>query len=196
MECLTYLYLGICYISGCTAYRYYKLRKQLHNTTTIDKPFIPYLIYGYTLIIPLIALLKNHTIIESIIYQLIGVIIGLCVADYIISEHKTKLNWSILILFMAIGMVSCIFLNPYRLKNGKYCAQVSYYNPNTETENTYTLTVKVVDKKITEIHFPKGGWLDETHFEAAEIDEKGTALVVDDRDYEYSVSDLKRGECN
>lgn len=118
MEYLTYLYLAICYISGSTAYRYFKIRQTSSNVTSLENRYLLYLIYGYTLIFPFIMLLKNYRVFESLLYHSIGIFLGICIADYVISEHKAKLSWSLLFLFMALGMVSCIFLNPYKLKNG------------------------------------------------------------------------------
>ncbi len=69
-----------------------------------------------------------------------------------------------------------------------YCAEVEYYNPNTGTRSTYTLTVEVQSNEIIEINFPNGGWLDNDHFSGAELEEDGTTSFTSDRGYQYEIS--------
>ena len=45
-------------------------------------------------------------------------------------------------------------------KDGKYCAEVEYYNPSTGTRNTYDLDVEVESGELTVIYWPNSGWLD------------------------------------
>src|SRR4051794_22101571 len=59
-------------------------------------------------------------------------------------------------------------------EDGSYCATVEYYNPNSGTESTYTLTVEVEDNEVTQINFPNGGWLDDSHFTPEELDDDGS----------------------
>lgn len=80
--------------------------------------------------------------------------------------------------------------------DGEYCADVEYYNPNTGTDNTYTLTVEVQDGLLTVIHWPNGGWLDESHFSAPEVDENGEASFTSDKGYDYTISIQEEGSCN
>lgn len=48
--------------------------------------------------------------------------------------------------------------------DGTWCADVEYYNPHTGTRNTYALDVEVQNGELTQINWPNGGWLDESHF--------------------------------
>ena len=72
-------------------------------------------------------------------------------------------------------------------EDGTYCAEVTYYNPNTETRNTYTLEVEVEDNELVKIYWGNGGWLDEDHFYAQEIDESGTCSFTSDKGYQYDI---------
>lgn len=67
-------------------------------------------------------------------------------------------------------------------------AEVQYYNPNTGTRSTYTLTVEVENGEVVRIKWPNGGWLDGTHFTATELDEEGSASFTSDKGYEYTVT--------
>jgi hypothetical protein len=71
--------------------------------------------------------------------------------------------------------------------DGTYCADVTYYNPNTGTRNTYTLEVEVESNELIKIYWNSGGWLDEDHFYAQELDENGTCSFTSDKGYEYNV---------
>lgn len=74
-------------------------------------------------------------------------------------------------------------------ENNTYSATVEYYNPETNFSNTYTLEVDVEDCQVVKIYFPKGGWLDEDHISAADIDEDGNATVEgeDGKTYEIQI---------
>jgi hypothetical protein len=74
-------------------------------------------------------------------------------------------------------------------------ATIDYYNPETGFSNTYTLNVVVNDCEVIEIDFPKGGWLDEDHINAAQIDEEGNATVEDDQGRTFEVH-IDKGEQN
>lgn len=71
--------------------------------------------------------------------------------------------------------------------DGEYCAEVTYYNPNTGTRSTYTLNVEVEGNELTQINWPNGGWLDDSHFSPEELDEDGNCSFTSDRGYEYEV---------
>jgi hypothetical protein len=71
--------------------------------------------------------------------------------------------------------------------NGTYCAEVEYHNPNTGTRNSYTLNVEVENGELTVIHWPNGGWLDETHFLPEDIS-TGEISFFSDKGYEYIVT--------
>ena len=75
----------------------------------------------------------------------------------------------------------------HHFKDGTHSATVEYYNPETGTQSTYTLDVEVENSEVTTIYFPKGGWLDDTHINSAEIDEDGSATLVDDEGREFEV---------
>ena len=72
--------------------------------------------------------------------------------------------------------------------DGTYCAEVEYYNPNTGTRSTYTLTIEVQSNEVVEINFPNGGWLDNDHFSGTELEEDGTASFTSDRGYQYEIT--------
>ena len=71
--------------------------------------------------------------------------------------------------------------------NGNYCAEVSYYNPNTGTKNEYVLEVEVEDGELTKILWPNGGWLDNDHFSPEELDEDGWCEIETDRGIEHEI---------
>lgn len=73
------------------------------------------------------------------------------------------------------------------ISDGTYCAEVEYYNPNTGTRNTYELDVEVEDGNLTQINWPNGGWLDETHFYSEDIS-SGECSFTSDRGYRYTVT--------
>ncbi len=72
-------------------------------------------------------------------------------------------------------------------KDGTWCADVEYYNPNTGTRNTYQLNVEVKSNELIQIDWPNGGWLDETHFSAEDISD-GECSFTSDRGYEFTVT--------
>jgi len=79
--------------------------------------------------------------------------------------------------------------NNCNFKNDRYAATVDYNNSETNYSNTYTLEVDVEDCQIVKIYFPKGGWLDEDHISAADIDQDGNATVAgeDGKTYEIHI---------
>jgi hypothetical protein len=74
-----------------------------------------------------------------------------------------------------------------KYSDGYHSATVDYYNPETGTSRTYDLEVVVKDCSVVQIDFPKGGWLDESHIDAGEIDDNGNAEIEDDRGRQFSV---------
>jgi hypothetical protein len=72
-------------------------------------------------------------------------------------------------------------------EDGTYCAEVTYYNQNTGTRNTYTLEVEVESNELVKIYWNNGGWLDEDHFNAQELDNDGTCSFTSDKEYEYNI---------
>jgi len=71
-------------------------------------------------------------------------------------------------------------------KDGTYCAEVDYYNSETGTRSTYTLEVEIENNELTIIHWPNGGWLDDSHFTPTDIS-SGEASFTSDRGIEYTV---------
>lgn len=80
-------------------------------------------------------------------------------------------------------------------EDGMYCADVEYYNPNTDEKSSYTLPVEVEDFNLIKIHWKNGGWLDESHFEAEDISD-GTAEIISDKGYEYKIKLNYYGRCD
>jgi hypothetical protein len=73
-------------------------------------------------------------------------------------------------------------------EDGTYCAEIEYYNPNTGTSNSYTLSVEVESNELTTIYWGNGGWLDEDHFSSEELDSDGSCSFTSDKGYEYTVT--------
>ena len=80
-------------------------------------------------------------------------------------------------------------------KDGTYCAEVEYYNPSTGTRHTYDLDVEIEGGELTEIHWPNGGWLDDTHFSPEDITD-GECEFTSDRGYRYTVTLGEFGGCD
>lgn len=72
-------------------------------------------------------------------------------------------------------------------EDGTHSATVDYYNPETGHSATYDLEVEVQDCEVTQINFPKGGWMDEDHIDPAALDEDGNANVEDDRGRSWDI---------
>jgi len=100
-----------------------------------------------------------------------------------------------LFLFLLVILFLDVSCSNNKYTNGDYCAEVEYYNPSTGTRSTYTLPVEVKNNKLTVIHFPNGGWLDDSHFTPPKIS-SGKARFVSDRQYRYTVKILNKGKCN
>lgn len=78
--------------------------------------------------------------------------------------------------------------NNEKYPDDTYNAEVKYYNPNTGTHSIYHLTIEVENNEVVRINFPNGGWMDEDHFDGAELDEDGNAEFISDKGYRYNVS--------
>jgi len=83
----------------------------------------------------------------------------------------------------------------YEFVQGVYCADVTYYNPKTGTQNTYSLNVEVENHEITVIHWPNGGWLDDSHFSPQELDPSGSCSFTSDHGYQYDIQ-IRGPECS
>ncbi len=78
--------------------------------------------------------------------------------------------------------------------DGKYCANVTYYNPNTQRQSEYILNVEVKNGMLVKILWSNGGWLDETHFNPPKISSNGDCSFISDKGYQYAVS-VTGSEC-
>lgn len=72
-------------------------------------------------------------------------------------------------------------------KDGTHSASVGYRNPKTEHTAKYELKVHVKDCRVIQIDFPNGGWLDEDHIPATQINENKEAVLKDDKGREWKV---------
>jgi hypothetical protein len=72
-------------------------------------------------------------------------------------------------------------------EDGTHSATVDYYNPNTGHSATYSVDVEVEDEEVTTIYWPNGGWSDEDHITAGELDDDGNAYVEGEDGQEYNV---------
>jgi flagellar biosynthesis GTPase FlhF len=79
--------------------------------------------------------------------------------------------------------------------DGSYCAEVQYYYSETGTRTNYTLLVEINNNELVKIHWPNGGWLDNSHFSPPNIT-NGYAQFTSDRGVDYTVKILgKEGNC-
>lgn len=72
-------------------------------------------------------------------------------------------------------------------EDGTYAADVTYYNPRTGTRKTYQLNVDVVNNEVTVIHFPNGGWLDDSHINPEQLDANGFCSFTSDKNNQYDI---------
>jgi hypothetical protein len=72
-------------------------------------------------------------------------------------------------------------------EDGTHAATVNYYNPQTGHTAKYELEVQVEDCKVVQIDFPNGGWLDEDHIPATEINDTGDAALKDDKGRDWKI---------
>jgi hypothetical protein len=83
----------------------------------------------------------------------------------------------------------------YGYRDGTYCAEVDYYYSETGTSSTYTLNVDVEGNELVVIHWPNGGWLDDSHFVPVDIS-GGEVSFTSDRGVDYTVSIMgEEGDC-
>lgn len=111
---------------------------------------------------------------------------------------KAKKKESFTIYGVFIGMVLIFAFIPKKVdisEDGKYCAEVEYYNPKTGKESTYTLQVQIEEEQLIKIYFNNGGWLDDSHFEPTYIiDGNGDFTSYEGK--EYKVKILYDGPCD
>lgn len=86
--------------------------------------------------------------------------------------------------------------NEVEYPDGRYCARVEYYYSETGTNSTYTLAIDIEDGEVGRIHWPNGGWLDNSHFSSADISD-GTARFSSFEGVDYEVTVVGRdGDCS
>jgi hypothetical protein len=79
--------------------------------------------------------------------------------------------------------------------DGTYCAEIDYYYSETGTSSTYTLLVEIENNELTVIHWPNGGWLDDSHFTPPDIS-SGETSFTSDRGVDYTVKIIgNEGDC-
>lgn len=93
------------------------------------------------------------------------------------------------ILISSCGGRNSSYTDDSGYEDGTYSAEIEYYNPETGTSSTYTLDVEIEDNELTVIHWPNGGWLDDSHFSPPDIS-SGYAEFRNDEGYEYEVKIL------
>lgn len=76
--------------------------------------------------------------------------------------------------------------------DGTYCAEITYYNPNTNNSSTYDLEIEVENNELVRILWPNGGWLDQDHFNPVEFNEDGYCEFTSDKNYEYTIQIVNR----
>ena len=72
-------------------------------------------------------------------------------------------------------------------KNNTYCAEVRYFNPNTQTKSIYNLIVVVEENEIVKILWPNKGSINEDHFLSTPLNNQGFCTLKTDKGYEYEV---------
>ena len=91
------------------------------------------------------------------------------------------------ILFCGFLLVAACKEVSTRYTDGRYPAEVSYYNPATDYRATYDLTVLVEQGEVTVIYFPKGGWLDESHITPRELNMMGQTTIKGEAGKTYRI---------
>ena len=98
------------------------------------------------------------------------------------------------ILISSCGGRNSSYTDDSGYEDGTYSAEIEYYNPETGTSSTYTLDVEIEDNELTVIHWPNGGWLDDSHFTPPDIS-SGYAEFTSDRGVDYEVTILDDKDC-
>ncbi len=107
-----------------------------------------------------------------------------------------KLLASVLIIIL---FISCMKKtnNEVIYRDGKYCADIHYYNPKTKNRATYTLPIELKDGKILEILMDDESKLIEGQdFDETKIKNDGTALFTSHKGQVYGILILGNKECN
>jgi len=79
--------------------------------------------------------------------------------------------------------------------DGVYCAQVTCHYGEKGITSNYKLEIEIKDNKLLAIRWPKGGRLENQHFESTDISD-GEAIFTSEKGVEYVVKVLgKPGSC-
>lgn len=79
--------------------------------------------------------------------------------------------------------------------DGTYCAEVGYFYSKTGTRSRYTLEVEIENNELIIIHWPNGGWLDDSYFYPPDITD-GYAEVESERGVQYTIEIIgEEGDC-
>ena len=71
--------------------------------------------------------------------------------------------------------------------DGTYTAEVVAYNTNSGNTGTYELDVDIEDNYLITIHWPNGGWLDDSHFDPVKLDDEGYCYIESDQGVNYEI---------
>ncbi len=111
----------------------------------------------------------------------------LCLTTFVIQCKKTNSNYD--------DEQEESYSDENGYSDGTYCAEIEYYYSETGTSSTYTLLVEIENNELTVIHWPNGGWLDNSHFTPPDIS-SGEATFSSDRGVEYTVKIIgNEGDC-
>ncbi len=93
-----------------------------------------------------------------------------------------KIRWLIL-LITTINIISGCKESTY---NGRYCADVQYYNPNSGTSSDYKLIVTVSDNQLVKLDFPQG-YLSDEDLPVSTFSTDGESNLTLSNGYKYSI---------
>lgn len=92
-------------------------------------------------------------------------------------------NWTVTLFTMCFFVTACKDSSNY---NGRYCADVEYYNPNTGKSSEYTLTLSVENNQLVKLDFPQGYLADEDLPTTIFSSDGHTSFTLD-KGYKYSI---------
>ncbi len=97
-----------------------------------------------------------------------------------VKSYNFKLALMVIsVLYFGLGCKNNVF-------DGRYCAKVEYYNPNSSTHSDYTLTITVDNNLLTKLDFPQG-YLTEDDLPSAIFSNDGKTNFTLSNGYEYTV---------
>jgi len=81
------------------------------------------------------------------------------------------------------------YCRPFLGFNGEYCAEITYYNPNTDTTRVFYNYVETEEDDLIVVYWPNnGGRIDLDHMDnQVNIDSKGFAAFRNEDGYEYKI---------